>query len=197
LQRLDRFREHSHQKPLADASRERLSAKALQGTYGTWDGHMSRQRHVEEVESRRALAPYAGLALAIGLLGAADVTEAAGKQDAAPAHQATKRAPGAGLDDRVKVFAIALDLDTAQQSQLRRILLGQSDAVRRIWSDKSLSPAERAPATRAASERTGDEIRAILNGEQRKKYNSASPAAAPDKGDERSVEQWLDATRAR
>jgi hypothetical protein len=101
------------------------------------------------------------------------------------------------LDDRVKVFAKALDLDAAQQSQLRKILLGQRDAVRRVWTDKSLSSAERAPATRAASERTGDEIRAILNDEQRKKYNSASPAAAPDKGDERSVEQWLDATRAR
>jgi hypothetical protein len=160
---------------------------------------MSRQRHVKEVDSRRALTPYAGLILAIGLLGAAGITEASAKQDAAPvppAHQATKRAPGAGLDDRVKVFAKALDLDAAQQSQLRKILLGQRDAVRRVWTDKSLSPAERAPATRAASERTGDEIRAILNDEQRKKYNSASPAAAPDKGDERSVEQWLDATRA-
>ena len=155
---------------------------------------------MKEVDSRRALTPYAGLILAIGLLGAADITEASAKQDAAPVptvHQATKRAPGTGLDDRVKVFAKALDLDAAQQSQLRKILLGQRDAVRRVWTDKSLSPAERAPATRAASERTGDEIRAILNDEQRKKYNSASPAAAPDKGDERSVEQWLDARRAR
>jgi hypothetical protein len=161
---------------------------------------MSRQRHVEEVDSRRALTSYAGLVLAIGLLGAAEITEASGKEDAAsapPAHQATKRAPGAGVDDRVKVFAKALDLDAAQQSQLRKILLGQRDAVRRVWSDKSLSPAERVPATRAASERTGDEVRTILNGEQRKKYNSAATAAAPDKGDERSVEQWLDATRAR
>jgi hypothetical protein len=155
---------------------------------------------MKEVDSRRALTPYAGLMLAIGLLGAADTTEASARQDAAPVpptHQATKRAPGAGVDDRVKVFAKALDLDAAQQSQLRKILLGQRDAVRRVWTDKSLSPAERAPATRAASERTGDEIRAILNDEQRKKYNSASPAAAPDKGDERRVEQWLDATRAR
>jgi hypothetical protein len=161
---------------------------------------MSRQRHVKDVDSRRALTPYAGLMLAIGLLGAADSTEASAKQDAAPvspAHQAAKRAPGAGLDDRVKVFARALDLDAAQQSQLRKILVGQREAVRRVWSDKSLSPAERVPATRAASERTGDEIRAILNDEQRKKYNAAATAAAPDKGDERSVEQWLDATRAR
>jgi hypothetical protein len=163
---------------------------------------MSRQRQVKEVESRRALVLYASLVLAIGLLGAAeaaDTTEASG-QDAAPpspAHQATKRGPGAGLEDRVKVLAKGLDLDAAQQSQLRKILRAQSDAVRRIWSDKSLSPAERAPATRAASERTGDEIRAILNDEQKKKYNSATPATALDKGDERSVEQWLDAARPR
>jgi len=138
-----------------------------------------------------------GLVLAIGLLGAANI-EASGKQGGAPpVHQATQRARVAGLDERVKVFAKALDLDAAQQSQLRRILLGQREAVRRIWSDESLSPAERAPATRAASERAGDEIRAILNGEQRKKYNSAAPATSPDKGEQRSVEQWLDATRPR
>jgi hypothetical protein len=164
---------------------------------------MSRQRHVKEVDSRTALALFASLVLAIGLLGAAkaaDTTEAGEKQDAAPAspaHQTAKRAAGAGLDDRVKVFAKGLDLDAAQQSQLRRIFLGQRDAVRRIWSDESLSPAERVPATRAASERTGDEIRAILNDEQKKKYNSAAPATQPAKGDGRSVEQWLDATRPR
>jgi hypothetical protein len=158
--------------------------------------------YVRERLSAKALVPYAGLVLAIGLLGAGQAAgrDAGGRQIApAPrAHEATKRAPGGGgLDERVRVFAKGLELDAAQQSQLRKILLGQSEAVRKIWSDQTLSPAERAPATRAASERTGDEIRAILNDEQKKKYNAAAPAAASDKGDQRSVEQWLDATRPR
>jgi hypothetical protein len=66
-----------------------------------------------------------------------------------------------------------------------------------IWSDKSLLPAERVPATRAANVRTGDEIRAILNDEQKKKYNPAPPSAPSEPGDKRSVEQWLDATQPR
>lgn len=158
---------------------------------------MSRYRHLEEADSSRALVRCAGLALAMSLA-AADV-EAGGTLDppAPPAHEATKRAAGAELDERVEVFVKALALDAAQRSQLRSILLGQREAVRRIWSDPSLSPVERVPATRAASERTGDEIRAILNDEQRKKYNSPVPAAAPGTGDERSVEQWLDGTRQR
>jgi hypothetical protein len=78
---------------------------------------------------------------------------------------------------------------------LRKILTEQRDAVRRIWSDKALLPAERAPATRAANERTGDQIRAMLNDEQKKKYNPPQPTTPHDAGDKRSVEQWLDASR--
>jgi hypothetical protein len=166
---------------------------------------MSKQQQVKWVDSRRGLALYAGLVLvlAIGCLGAvdaADTAQAVAPQDpgpAAPARRATKSAPGARLEERVKVFAKALDLDATQQSQLRKILLGQGDAVRKIWSDRSLSPAERVPAMQAENRQTGDEIRAILNDEQKKKYNLAAPANAPDKGDKRSVEQWLDATRQR
>jgi hypothetical protein len=101
------------------------------------------------------------------------------------------------LEDRIKAFSKALNLDAAQQTQLRKILIEQLVAVRMIWSDKSLLPAERVPATRAANARTGDEIRAILNDEQKKKYNPAPPSAPPEQGDKRSVEQWLDATRPR
>jgi hypothetical protein len=172
------------QKPLAGLSRERLSAK------GT-PTDSSRQRHVKRVKSRWGLALFTGLVLATGCIGA---THAA---DPAPVHQPTNRVPDSRLEDRVKLFAKALDLDASQQSQLRKILLGQREAVRKIWSDHSLSPAERVPATRAANERTGDEIREILNDEQKQKYNTPVPAAAGDKGDKRSVEQWLDAARSR
>jgi hypothetical protein len=137
-------------------------------------------------ERRVGLALCIGLVLALGCIGAARAA------DPTPAHQPTNRVPGSKLEDRVKVLAKALDLDASQQSQLRKILLGQREAVRKIWRDPALSPAERAPATRAANERTGDEIREILNDEQKQKYNTTVPAAAADPGDKRSVEQWLD-----
>lgn len=137
-------------------------------------------------ERRVGLALCIGLVLATGCMGAAVAAEPA------PASQPTNRVPGSQLEERIKVLAKALDLDAPQQSQLRKILLGQRDAVRKIWRDPSLSPVERAPATRAANERTGDQIREILTDEQKQKYNTTVPAAAADKGDKRSVEQWLD-----
>jgi hypothetical protein len=110
---------------------------------------------------------------------------------------ATHRARIGTLEDRVETFSKALELDAAQQAQFRKILLQQRDAVRKIWSDKALSPAERVPATLAANERIGDEIRSILNDEQKRKYNPPKPAALPEPGERRSVEQWLDMPRPR
>src|ERR1700722_6032459 len=148
------------------------------------------KRHMQRVRSRWGLAFCTGLVLAAGCIGAPHAAEPA------PVHQPTNRASESRLEDRVKMLAKALDLDASQQSQLRKILIGQREAVRKIWRDPSLSPAERAPATRAANERTGDEIREILNDEQKQKYNTTVPAAAADTGDKRSVEQWL-ATQSR
>jgi hypothetical protein len=139
-----------------------------------------------------ALWLIAGLALNVNCARAA----ADGAVPAAAPTQSKARQIGAGtLEDRVMVFTRSLNLDPGQQAKLRKILTEQRDSVRRIWSDKALLPAERAPATRAANERTGDQIRAMLNDDQKKKYNPPQPSTPRDAGDKRSVEQWLDASR--
>jgi hypothetical protein len=74
----------------------------------------------------------------------------------------------------------ALDLDARQQAELQGIFADQREAVRKIWNDRSLLPAERVPATRAAEDRTADQIRSILNDVQKKKYNPPKPPPAPD-----------------
>ena len=107
------------------------------------------------------------------------------------------RARSSTLENRIDAFSKALSLDVAQQAQLRNLLLQERETVQRIWSDKSLSPAERAPATLAAGERLGGDIRSILNDEQKKKYNTPKPAASAEPEDRRSVDQWLDAARSR
>jgi hypothetical protein len=122
-------------------------------------------------------------------LAAADESAAA-----VPRHAAHPGGAGS-LEERIKALSKGLDLDALQQSELRKILLEQRESVQKIWSDHSLLPAERAPATRTVNERTGDEIRAILNDEQKKKYNSATATRPSEQGDQRSVEQWMDATR--
>jgi hypothetical protein len=117
---------------------------------------------------------------------------------AAPAQvsaQASPRPPshptaGGTLDHRVNVLARALDLDAGQRAELREILGDQRQAVIKIWSDPVLLSAERVPATRAVEERTAERIRAILNDEQKKRYNPPKP-----KGTEAppaNVEAWME-----
>ena len=97
-----------------------------------------------------------------------------------------------GIEGRVKMLSRGLGLDPKQQAELRKVLEGQRDQVQRVWNDPSLSGPYRVIATQAISERTADQIRALLNEEQRKKYNPPKqphdPAASkPD------VEAWMNA----
>lgn len=96
------------------------------------------------------------------------------------------RSAVAAIDRRVAVLAKALDLDTRQRAELWKILEDQRIAVKRIWSDPALSAAERVPATRALEGRTANQIRSILNDEQKKHFNPPKPqgaqAEAPDVG---------------
>jgi hypothetical protein len=107
------------------------------------------------------------------------------------ASAAVREAP---IDHRVKLLARELDLDAHQQGELRQILEHQRDAVRKVWNDRSLSPSERTPATVAVVERTSGEIRAILNDEQKRKYNPPKPSPAPDTKPV-DVSAWMDAAR--
>jgi hypothetical protein len=112
-----------------------------------------------------------------------------GSQAAVPAPQ-----PGhATLERRVEGLSKALDLDARQRAQLLVILQAQRAAVTKIWNDPGLSPAERAPATRAVEEHTADQIRSILSVKQRERYNPPKPQSAkrppPDVG------KWMELTR--
>ncbi len=94
------------------------------------------------------------------------------------------------MDHRVKVLVKALDLDSRQQAELWKILESQRQAVTKIWSDPALLAAERAPATRAVEDRTAEEIRAILNDEQKKRYNPPKPQGAQVPPP--NVEAWME-----
>jgi len=100
------------------------------------------------------------------------------------------------LDHRVNVLTKALALDPRQQAELRTILEEQRVAVLKIWRDPKLLPAERAPATHAVADRTADRIRAILNDEQREKYNPPKPPPPPPPASGApNVETWMKTTR--
>jgi len=124
-----------------------------------------------------------------------------GVQDSAievPTHQVQKQPVRGSLDDRVRALSRALDLDETQQSTLKKVLEGQREQVMKVWSDSSVPAAYRISATQAISDRTADHIRALLNEEQKKKYNPPKQSHQEATGTNKlSVEQWMDATRAK
>lgn len=101
------------------------------------------------------------------------------------------RGKRSGLDARVATLTRALGLDPKQQAALRKLLQDQRHQVQRIWSDESASAADRVAATRKVSMVTADRIRALLNEEQRKKYDPP-PRGDPDKTTGSAhVEDWM------
>jgi hypothetical protein len=83
-----------------------------------------------------------------------------------------------------------------QQAQLRKLLEAQREQVIKVWADTTLAAANRVAATRAISEGTADQIRAMLNEEQKRKYNLAKPPRDAADGPARpDVEYWMNPTK--
>jgi hypothetical protein len=115
-----------------------------------------------------------------------------------PSRHAPRHHNGANLEDRVNALTRALDLDAKQQSELRRVLLGQREQIRRVWDDVSVPAAYRVIATQSISDRTADQIRSLLNEEQKKKYKPPRPehGAATDAA-QPNVENWMKAAESK
>ena len=97
------------------------------------------------------------------------------------------------VDERVKGFAETLNLDPAQQAGVKAALERQQREARQIQFDQSLSGPERIGRFRALQQDTVSRIRALLNDEQKKKYDPLNhgPTATISQP---SVEEWLKAT---
>lgn len=129
------------------------------------------------------------------VISAQAATELSGSAGEAPVRQVPRHDSRSSLDERIRILSKRLDLDATQQSELRALLEGQRDRVMRVWSDTSLPAAYRISATQAISDKTADRIRALLNEEQRKKFNPPRPARDAAAGSAQpSVEDWMNAT---
>ena len=95
------------------------------------------------------------------------------------------------IDDQVKSFARNLDLNEAQQSAVKRILEQRQQETLRI--QRATTPIDRIDAFRALQIRTAAQIRAVLNDEQKTKYNPLVQRP-PQTSPQRSVEDWMKAT---
>ena len=96
------------------------------------------------------------------------------------------------LEQRITLMSAELGLDERQKAELRKILLNQRTQIMKLWSDNSVPPASRVGATRVISDQTGDQIRALLNDDQKAKYNHPrKPRDATAGPAVRSVEDWM------
>jgi hypothetical protein len=97
------------------------------------------------------------------------------------------------VDERVKNFAETLNLDPTQQAGVKAVLERQQREARQIQFDQSLSGTERIGRFRALQQETVSRIRALLNEEQKKKYDPLNHGTAATTS-QPSVEDWLKAT---
>ena len=110
---------------------------------------------------------------------------------AQPTHPA-RRYPT--FDDRLKAFAVALDLNQTQQAAVKKILEQRQSETLRIRHDPSIDGADRIGRLRALQDQTVQRIRAVLNDEQKKKYDPLAIRNREPAPDQKSVEDWLKVT---
>jgi len=102
------------------------------------------------------------------------------------------RSPEQVLDERVAALGKSLGLDAGQKAEVRKILLVQRDQLRQVWSDPARSSADRIGASQSINKRTEDQIRLVLNDEQRKQYIVPKPTGAAGEHPEHGLDYWMD-----
>jgi hypothetical protein len=95
------------------------------------------------------------------------------------------------IDDKVRQFAKALDLNEAQQAGLKAVLERQQVQAKQIQFDPSLSGQERIGRFRALQNETVLHIRALLNDEQEKKYDPLGRGKQEEGFSDKYVDQWM------
>ena len=132
------------------------------------------------------------LLLALWFHGASALAQA--PESPTPQPQVNQHPPRkSNIDARVSILAKSLELTAEQQSAVKSILEQRQQKTLLIRSDPSISGSMRIERFRMLQETTVERIRAVLNDEQKKKYD---PMAARhiQSTPEHSVEDWLKAS---
>ena len=146
----------------------------------------------------RILRPALQTALVLLLVGPVAATSVGAAQDSPGSGRARHMGQHTALDDRVANLAQALDLDPRQRVELRRVLEHQREQIVQLWSSTAMPAAYRISATQAISEQVADQIRALLNDEQKTKYNPPRPPRETLAGSgQPGVADWMNASQAK
>jgi hypothetical protein len=97
-------------------------------------------------------------------------------------------------EDRVKTLAKALNLDESQKAAVAKILEERQEETLRLRRNTSISGSQRIAQFRALQDQTVLRIRAVLNDEQKKKYDPLAVRKLQPADQQKSVEDWLKET---
>jgi hypothetical protein len=118
----------------------------------------------------------------------AQASDAGSLRPQTPTHRSRK----SNIDARVSILTKSLGLNDAQQSAVKNILEQRQQQTLLLRRDPSISGSARIERFRALQDNTVERIRAVLNDEQKKKYDPLASRQAQSTP-ERSVEDWLKA----
>jgi hypothetical protein len=119
--------------------------------------------------------------------------EAPGVRAKGPRHP-KRLTPEQVIDERVRSLTKGLELNEAQQAKLREILQNEHRQLNQVRTASTQAGADRVGMMLAVLERTREEIRAMLNEEQKKKYPAVVPrgSTAPASAD---LDYWMRRTQ--
>lgn len=167
------------------------------------DHHLSKMLHLPQhrlarMTSGTKAANHGGralllLALGVSVLSPRTLVYAQVAKVDNPQPQKSQRDRPSAIDSRVSVFAKSLDLTEAQQSAVKKILEERRQQSLHIRQDPSITGSDRIERFRVLQQNTVARIRAVLNEEQRKKYDPFATQKV-QQTPERSVEDWLKLT---
>lgn len=127
-----------------------------------------------------------------------DVSIAAqGAREAQHAHRMAPRHRRANVDDQVELLARYLELSDGQRSSLKSILERRQQEILSMRSAHVNSDVAPTDTFRAIEDQTARQIRALLNEEQRKKYEPLSNQNSAQAAQQQSAADWLKTARPR
>jgi len=107
------------------------------------------------------------------------------------AHPQSAKSSAMVLDERVKRLAKALELTESQQVQVKAILEQRQQRLLSIRQNPGLTGSDRIDQFHTLQVQTTERIRAILNDEQRQKYDPLAAKRVQDQQPLPNVEDWM------
>jgi hypothetical protein len=140
------------------------------------------------------LGKFSSLALALAIMLLRGSSMAQGAPPASTPQQAPRTHRSPTIEDRVRVLAKSLELSEAQHAAVIKILEDRQQQTLRIRQNTTISGSARIAQFRALQDNTVMRIRAVLNEEQKKKYDPLAMRRVAPAPDQKSVEDWLKVT---